>query len=58
MLMISEVGIHVTNQLQISLETVPIEQKSYNNKDDKLTFIASSELSFALIERLKVPSFS
>ena len=58
MLMISEVGIHVTNQLQISLETVPIEQKSYNNKDDKLTFIASSELSFVLIERLKVPSFS
>ena len=58
MLMISEVGIHVTNQLQISLETVPIEQKSYNNKDDKLTFIASRELSFALIEQLKVPSFS
>ena len=58
MLMISEVGIHVTNQLQISLETVPIEQKNYNNKDDKLTFIASRELSFALIEQLKVPSFS
>ena len=56
--MISEVGIHVTNQLQITLETVPIEQKSYNNKDDKLTFIASRELSFTLIEQLKVPSFS
>ena len=56
--MISKFDIHATNQLQSSLETVPIEQKSYNNKDDKLTFIASRELSFVLIERLKVPSFS
>ena len=56
--MISEVGIHVTNELQSSLETVPREQKSYNNKDDKLTFIASRELSFALIEQFEVPSFS
>ena len=58
MLMISKFDIHATNQLQSSLETVPIEQKSYNNKDEKLTFIASRELSFVLIEQLKVPSFS
>ena len=56
--MISEFGIHVTNQLQRSLETVPIEQKSYNNKGDKLTFIASRVLSFALIEQSKVSSLS
>ena len=57
-MMISEVGIHVTNQLQSSLETVPLEQKSSNNKDDKLAFIASKELSFALIEQSKVSALS
>ena len=57
-MMISEVGIYVTNQLQSSLETVPLEQKSYNNKDDKLAFIASRELSFALIEQSKVSALS
>ena len=52
--MILEVGIHVTNQLRSSLETVPLKQKNYNNKDDKLAFIASRELSFALIEQSTV----